>query len=59
MWTCARPAHGGTVKEAHMKKATTNYPKDSHEEFCKRCLTYNNGTCPNTKTAVIDKKCKL
>lgn len=42
-----------------MKNATTNYPKDSHEKFCERCLTYNNGKCPNTKTGAIDPKCNL
>lgn len=30
------------VKE---RNNTTNYPKDSHAAFCKRCETYNNG-CP-------------
>ena len=22
---------------------TTNYPKDSHKAFCRRCLAYNQG----------------
>lgn len=26
---------------------TTNYPMDSHKEFCKRCMGYN-GRCPIT-----------
>lgn len=26
---------------------TTNYPMDSHNEFCKRCMAYN-GRCPIT-----------
>lgn len=26
---------------------TTNYPMDSHKEFCKRCMVYN-GHCPIT-----------
>lgn len=30
------------------KNPTTNYPKDSHKEFCKRCLRYNDGFCPKT-----------
>lgn len=33
---------------------TTNYPKDGHNAFCKRCLErYHEGTCPIThsKTA--------
>lgn len=28
-----------------IKNPTTNYPMDSHQAFCKRCLTYNGG-CP-------------
>ena len=34
-----------------VKNPTTNYPKDSHKAFCKRCLGYNGGICPgNFKT---------
>lgn len=36
-------------KEEHRKKSknpTTNYPKDSHKDFCKRCMKFN-GYCPN------------
>ena len=29
------------------KITTTNYPMDSHKEFCKRCMGYN-GRCPIT-----------
>ena len=31
-----------------VKNPTTNYPMDSHKEFCKRCLRYNNLACPVT-----------
>ena len=27
------------------KNPTTNYPMDSHKEFCKRCKEFNGG-CP-------------
>lgn len=27
------------------KNPTTNYPKDSHNAFCKRCFKYH-GRCP-------------
>lgn len=30
-----------------VNKTTTNYPMDSHKEFCKRCMGYN-GHCPIT-----------
>lgn len=30
-----------------VKQTTTNYPMDSHKEFCKRCMGYN-GRCPIT-----------
>jgi len=29
-----------------VKNPTTNYPMDSHKEFCKRCKAYNGG-CPS------------
>ena len=37
---------------------TTNYPKDSHKKFCKRCLAYNAG-CPITGTAKPSGRCDL
>lgn len=36
-----------TDNHKHDKNPTTNYPMDSHKEFCKRCMTYN-GRCPIT-----------
>lgn len=36
-------------KEEQRKKSknpTTNYPKDSHKDFCKRCMKFN-GYCQN------------
>ena len=35
-------------KTDNIRKNTTNYPMDSHERFCMRCLTYNKGKCPET-----------
>jgi len=42
-----------------VRNATTNYPKDSHSAFCKRCVGYNGGVCPKTGTAVVSKACDL
>ena len=38
--------------------ATTNYPKDSHKEFCKRCMSYHGG-CPVTRSKRPSRKCSL
>lgn len=48
-----------TVKKARVhkkciKNPTTNYPKDTHAEFCARCKAYN-GVCP----AADSRKCNL
>ena len=48
-------------KEAAMSKKTnftTNYPKDTHAAFCRRCMAHNNG-CPITKRQKPSKKCSL
>ena len=37
---------------------TTNYPRDGHEYFCKRCQKYNDG-CPITGTKRPTKECGL
>lgn len=37
---------------------TTNFPKDSHYDFCERCMAFNKG-CPNTGTKHKDKNCNL
>ena len=37
---------------------TFNYPKDSHKEFCKRCMAYNKA-CPMTNTKPPSKICAL
>lgn len=39
--------HHQTGYHKPVKNPTTNYPKDSHKEFCKRCLAHN-GVCPRT-----------
>lgn len=38
---------------------TTNYALDSHQKFCKRCIGYNGGVCPVTKTGNTSKRCAL
>lgn len=40
------------------KNPTTNYPKDSHKSFCKRCFAYNKG-CPETNSLIISGDCTL
>lgn len=37
---------------------TTNYPKDSHKAFCRRCLAYNQG-CPKTGRDRPTRSCAL
>lgn len=48
------------IRKNHSKKEiTTNYPKDGHKSFCKRCLLHN-GVCPKTgHAAVTSKDCDL
>lgn len=31
-----------------IKNPTTNYPKDEHKAFCRRCLGHNKSFCPVT-----------
>lgn len=39
---------------------TTNYPKDSHKAFCKRCLErYHGGFCPMTHSKNPSGRCDL
>lgn len=39
---------------------TTNYPKDSHKAFCKRCLErYHEGICPITHSKNPSGRCDL
>lgn len=40
------------------KNPTTNYPKDSHKEFCKRCYEYNKG-CPDMNSKHKSPTCSL
>ena len=42
------------------KNPTTNYPMDSHKEFCNRCMKkYHNGICPITHSNRPYKDCAL
>lgn len=50
--------HHQTGYHKPVKNLTTNYPKDSHKAFCKRCLGYNGGVCPRTGLAP-SKACDL
>lgn len=38
---------------------TTNYPKDSHKAFCKRCLDRYHGICPMTHSRNPSGRCDL
>ena len=38
---------------------TTNYPMDGHKEFCRRCLRYNDGGCPENNGGSPKKSCTL
>jgi hypothetical protein len=42
------------------KNPTTNYPIDTHKEFCDRCLKrYHGGICPITNSKRPSKDCAL
>ena len=51
---------GTTSQYVHEKGAnnTTNYRKDKHEYFCKRCYKHNNG-CINTGNRRKDPNCNV
>lgn len=38
---------------------TTNYPKDSHKAFCKRCLERYHGICPMNHSKIPSGRCDL
>ncbi len=45
------------IKKNHSKKeVTTNYPKDSHKRFCKRCMLQHYYVCPKTGHLVMTSK---
>lgn len=41
-----------------VKNPTTNFPKDTHKEFCKRCFLFNKG-CPDGRLVDQLKGCSL
>ena len=41
-----------------VKNPTTNYPKDAHKAFCKRCMVYNSG-CPITGSSFPSSRCDI
>lgn len=45
--------------ENNTKTKTYNYPPDSHEKFCKRCLKYNSLICPATGKTYTSKTCNI
>lgn len=51
---------GTSTQYAHEKGAnkTTNYKKDNHGRFCKRCFAHN-GKCINTGTKHKDPECNV
>jgi hypothetical protein len=51
---------GTTSQYAYEKGAnkTTNYRKDKHDRFCKRCFNHN-GCCVNTGTKRKDSNCNV
>lgn len=51
---------GTSSQYEHEKGAnkTTNYRKDKHDRFCKRCFKHNNG-CINTGTKHKDSDCNI
>lgn len=51
---------GTKTQYAHEKGAnkTTNYRKDKHEKFCKRCFQHNK-MCVNTGTKHKDPDCNV
>ena len=48
------------MKKENELKVNTNYPKDSHAAFCKRCKDrYHEGKCPITHTERVSKSCEI
>ena len=41
------------------KKPTTNYEKDSHKKFCKRCFMQNDFKCPSNHEIYPDPNCEI
>lgn len=51
----------GTYSQYEHEKGannTTNYRKDKHERFCKRCFKFNDG-CINTGSKRKDPECNV
>ena len=48
-----------TEKDDKVKTNTYNYPPDSHEEFCIRCLKYHNWICPDTGKTRTSSHCNI
>ena len=48
-----KPVKSSPKKIVKERNKTTNYPKDSHVEFCKRCTAKHNG-CPRGSKSDCD-----
>lgn len=46
------------IVKKEVQSSTTNYPKDSHKEFCRRCMAHNRG-CPANHGGAPSKSCSL
>ena len=50
--------HHQTGWHKRAKNPTTNYGKDTHKQFCERCIAFN-GFCPETGTQRRSYVCSL
>ena len=50
--------HHQTGYHKKQRNPTTNYAKDTHKQFCERCMVYN-GCCPDTGTLRKSFACNL
>ena len=49
--------HHQTGYHKPVRNPTTNYPKDTHKDFCARCLAHHGYTCPLGRAGM--KACSL
>jgi hypothetical protein len=51
--------HHQTGYHKPVRNPTTNYAKDTHKDFCKRCIKAHGGICPETSTMRASFACSL
>ena len=51
--------HHQTGWHKPIRNPTTNYAKDTHKDFCNRCIKFHNGVCPDTETTRKSFACGL